>query len=60
MQILKSGALYFALVFGAGFVFGTIRVLLVVPRIGTRTTELIEMPVMILLPPKTKWSFWLD
>jgi hypothetical protein len=49
MQILKSGALYFALVFGTGFVLGTIRVLLVVPRIGTRTAELIETPVMILV-----------
>ena len=49
MQILKSGALYFALVFGAGFVLGTIRVLLVVPRIATRTAELIETPVMILV-----------
>ena len=49
MQILKSGALYFALVFGAGFVLGTIRVLLVVPRIGTRTAELIETPVMVLV-----------
>ena len=49
MQILKSGALYFALVFGTGFVLGTIRILLVVPRIGTRTAELIETPVMILV-----------
>ena len=28
---------------------GTIRVLLVVPRIGTRTAELIETPVMIVV-----------
>ena len=49
MQILKSAMLYFALVFGAGFVLGTIRVLLVVPRIGTRTAELIETPVMIVV-----------
>jgi hypothetical protein len=27
MQILKAGALYFGLVYGAGFVLGTIRVL---------------------------------
>jgi len=49
MHILKSAMLYFALVFGAGFVLGTIRVLLVVPRIGTRTAELIETPVMIVV-----------
>jgi len=27
MQILKAGILYFALVFGAGFVLGSIRIL---------------------------------
>lgn len=47
MQILKAGALYFALVFGAGFALGTLRVLLVVPRLGARTAELIEAPVML-------------
>jgi hypothetical protein len=41
MQVLKSALL--ALVLGAGFVLGTIHALLVVPRIGTRTAELIEM-----------------
>lgn len=46
MQILKAGALYFALVFGAGFVLGTTRVLWIVPRLGTRTAELLEAPVM--------------
>jgi hypothetical protein len=49
MQILKSALLYFALVFGAGFLLGTIRVLLVVPRLCVRTAELIEMPVMIAI-----------
>ena len=49
MRIIKVGILYFALVFGAGFVLGTIRVLLVVPRLGTRTAELIETPIMILV-----------
>ena len=49
MQILKAGVLYFSLVFGAGFVLGTIRILLVVPRFGTRTAELIETPIMVLV-----------
>jgi hypothetical protein len=31
MPILKAGVLYFALVFGAGFVLGTIRTLWIVP-----------------------------
>lgn len=45
MQILKAGALYFALAFGAGFVLGTIRVLWAVPRFGERTAELMETPI---------------
>jgi hypothetical protein len=49
VQILKAGVLYFALVFGAGFVLGTIRTLWVVPRIGTRMAELMETPVMLVV-----------
>ncbi len=49
MSILKAGALYFALVFGAGFVLGTIRTLWVVPRFGTRTAELMETPIMLVV-----------
>jgi len=48
MQILKSGTLYFALVFTAGFVLGTIRTLWVVPQVGTRMAELIEIPIMLI------------
>ena len=47
-QILKAGGIYFALVFGAGFVLGTLRVLFMVPVIGSRTAELVEMPVMLV------------
>jgi hypothetical protein len=47
MRILKAGMLYFAIVFGAGFVLGSIRIFWVVPRIGTRMAELMETPVML-------------
>ena len=49
MQVLKAGALYFAVVFGAGFVFGTVRTLWVVPRVGTRKAELMEAPIMLVV-----------
>jgi len=49
MQILKAGLLYFALVFGAGFVLGPIRLLWVVPRFGTRIGELMETPIMFAI-----------
>ncbi|NWF53738.1 MAG: hypothetical protein HXY45_02970 [Syntrophaceae bacterium] len=46
MQIQKAGILYFALVFGAGFVLGPIRILWAVPRFGERMAELLEMPII--------------
>ncbi len=49
MQIPKAGVLYFALVFGMGFVLRTIRTLLVVPRVGARTAELMETPIMLVV-----------
>jgi hypothetical protein len=47
LTVVTSGALYFALVFGAGFVLGPIRILWAVPRFGTRAAELMEMPIML-------------
>ena len=49
MQILKAGILYFALVFGVGFVLGSVRTLWVVPRFGARTAELMETPIMFVV-----------
>ena len=49
MQIVKAGVLYFALVFGAGFVLGPIRIMWVVPRFGTRMAELMETPIMFVV-----------
>jgi len=47
MRLLKAGVIYFALVFGAGFVLGFIRVTWVAPPLGTRTAELLEAPIML-------------
>ena len=45
--ILKTSLAYAAMVFGVGFVLGAIRVTIVVPRIGMRWAELLEMPFML-------------
>ena len=46
---IQAGVAYFALVMGAGFVLGTIRVPFLVRRLGERYAELIEMPVMLVV-----------
>lgn len=48
MQIFEAALVYFALVFGLGFLLGAIRVSLIVPRLGVRRAELLEMPFMLL------------
>jgi hypothetical protein len=55
MQILKAGVLYFALVFGAGFVLGPIRILWAAPRFGTRMAELMETPVLFAVTVVAAW-----
>ncbi len=37
MRVLRPAAVYFAFVFGAGFVLGTLRVLWLVPRVWKRS-----------------------
>jgi hypothetical protein len=49
MQILEAGVLYFAVVFAAGFVLGTVRTLWVVPCVGARKAELMEAPIMLVV-----------
>lgn len=44
---LLTAAKYFAIVFSAGFMLGMVRVPLLVPHLGERVAELIEMPFMI-------------
>lgn len=45
-RVIGAGLLYFALTFGAGFLLGPIRILLLEPRLGVRAAELLEIPVM--------------
>ena len=47
MKCLTSSAAYFGMVFGAGFVFGTVRVMGLVPMVGVRVAELAEIPLML-------------
>ena len=48
MQGLTLALAYFLIVFGAGFLLGTIRVLLLLPVLGERAAELLEMPFMLI------------
>lgn len=49
MCVLKAAVIYFALIFGAGFALGVIRILWIVPHLGTRIAELMEAPVMLAI-----------
>ena len=49
MRSFKPAVLYFAFVLGTGFVFGMIRVPFLVPRLGERYAELLEMPFMLVV-----------
>jgi hypothetical protein len=46
--MLKPALLYFAITFAAGFILGTIRTLIVAPRLGEVAAVLIECPFMLL------------
>lgn len=48
IRVVKVGLVYFAVVFGVGFLLGMIRVPLLVPRLGERIAELIELPFMVI------------
>lgn len=48
-QLTAPAVTYFALVFGVGFVLGTLRVLWLAPQLGTRAAELAETPVMLVV-----------
>ena len=47
-QLAAPALTYFAIVFGVGFLLGSIRVLWLVPQLGVKYAELAEMPLMLL------------
>jgi len=47
MLVVKAALVYFALVFATGFVLGPLRIVFLVPRLGERYAELLELPVMV-------------
>ena len=47
--MLKSALLYFAITFSAGFVFGSFRMLFLVPRVGEVAAVLIEGPFILFV-----------
>jgi hypothetical protein len=48
-RIVPTALLFFALVFGAGFAMGAIRVVLLQPYLGANLSRLVELPVMVVI-----------
>lgn len=49
IKTIQAGLAYFAMVLGAGFALGMIRVPFLVPSMGKRSAELAEMPIMMMV-----------
>ena len=48
MRLIKPALVYFSLIFATGFALAMIRIPFLVPRLGERWAELVELPLMVL------------
>ncbi len=56
MDLLTAAIAYWGIVFGCGFAFGTVRTLWLVPLLGSRYAELLEMPLMaVAIALTSRW-----
>jgi hypothetical protein len=47
-RTITAGALYAIIVFVSGFILGTIRVLLIAPRLGETLAVIVEAPLILV------------
>jgi hypothetical protein len=61
-QATKAGALYAIVVFSIGFILGTIRILLLAPRLGETAAVIVEVPIILAASwPVCRWCVdWLN
>lgn len=48
-SVVAAGVAYFAIIFGAGFLLGMVRIFFLMPRIGETVAVIVELPVMLML-----------
>ena len=48
MRLIKPALIYFTLIFATGFALAMIRIPFLVPRLGERWAELVELPFILL------------
>lgn len=48
-RAIAAGIFYFLIVFGVGFLLGTVRILVLAPRVGETAAVLIELPAMLAI-----------